>query len=76
MILRLDLCSFPKISLRQLNYDNYIVITVTRNNNDGWNQIFSGEARDDILPDKIKINNDNEITSNIQRVYSLPSQLH
>ena len=63
-----QLYSSKKIELRKLNYDNFIIITVV---NADWHRILSEEASDDILPNKLKINNDNEIDNNIQRDYEL-----
>ena len=74
IVLKPDLYHSKKIELRHLSYDNYIVITVTKNwEGDQVNQIFSWEASNDILPNKIKINtNGNEYeTSDIQKSYTL-----
>ena len=66
-----QLCFSKKIGHRQLNYNNYIVITVVRAE---WHRIISGEANNNILPNKIKINDDNEKTSGIGRDYELTKE--
>ena len=57
-----------KFGLKQLNYDNYIVITIV-----GYEKkkIISTDASWDIMPNKIKINEQDEITSDIQKEYYL-----
>ena len=74
IVLKPDLYHSKKVELRHLSYDNYIVITVTKNwEGDQVNQILSWEASNEILPNKIKINtygNEYE-TSDIQRMYTI-----
>ena len=57
-----------KIKLRQLNYDNYIIITI---DNSGTTRIISSSASSSIWPNKIKINDEEEITSDITAEYTL-----
>ena len=65
---------FNKIELKQLSYDNCIVLTVAKNGDE--NRIISQDASREILPNKIKINDESEITSDIKKRYSLSLEIN
>ena len=74
LLMKPQLYSFKKVEKLNFSYDNFIVLTITKVGDS--NRILSGEAGDDILPNSIKINNDNEITSGITKEISLTSDLN